>query len=145
MHAEITKAEEASSRPEIGATDGGGTARREDTRVLEGVLRRKKNDHGMFEDPWKQRIMCKLSNGVLEAVAVQDGKTGGEKWEGKFDLTAGWYLPPERRVGGSKVKYDPLRLDLLNKTSGEVTSLKAESIEQAGDTSSRLLSSYHLI
>ena len=106
---------------------------KDETTVLEGVLRRKKNEHGMFEDPWKQRIMCKLCNGVLEAVAVQDGKTSSEKWEGKFDLNKDWYLPPDRRVGGSKVKYDPLRLDLLNKTSGEVTSLKAESIEQAGD------------
>lgn len=100
---------------------------------MEGVLRRKKNDHGMFEDAWKQRVMCRLSGGVLEAVAIQDGKTSSEKWEGKFDLNKDWYLPPDRRVGGSKVKYDPLRLDLLNKTSGEVTSLKAESIEQAGE------------
>jgi hypothetical protein len=144
LHAEISKAEEV-SRPEATANDRGATQRREDTRVLEGVLRRKKNDHGMFEDPWKQRIMCKLSNGVLEAVAVQDGKTGGEKWEGKFDLTADWYLPPDRRVGGSKVKFDPLRLDLLNKISGEVTSLKAESIEQAGAFSSRSHASDSLI
>jgi hypothetical protein len=73
---------------------------KDDMPVLEGVLRRKKNEHGMFEDPWKQRIMCKLSNGVLEAVAVQDGKTSSEKWEGTFDLNKDWYLPPDRRVGG---------------------------------------------
>jgi len=101
--------------------------------VMETMLRRKKTDHGMFEDPWKLRMMCTLSNGVLEAVVVQDGRVGaGEKWETTYDLKKDWYLPPDRRVGGSKTKFDPVRFDLVRKSSGEVASFKAETLEQTG-------------
>jgi len=106
--------------------------------VMESMLRRKKTDHGMFEDPWKLRMMCKLVDGVLEAVVVQDGKmAAGEKWETKYDLKKDWYLPPDRRVGGNKSKFDPLRFDIVRKSSGEVASFKSESVDQTGAPLSR--------
>jgi hypothetical protein len=112
--------------------------------VMESMLRRKKTDHGMFEDPWKLRMMCRLVDGVLEAVVVQEKPTtAGEKWETKYDLKKEWYLPPDRRVGGNKSKFDPMRFDIVRKATGEVASFKAESVEQTGDTHTRAYTRTH--
>jgi len=39
-----------------------------------GVLRRKKDDHGMFEDPYKTVCAANLDHGVLELRVTQNGE-----------------------------------------------------------------------
>jgi hypothetical protein len=39
-----------------------------------GVLRRKKDDHGMFEDPYKTVCAANLDGGVLELRVTQNGE-----------------------------------------------------------------------
>ena len=57
----------------------------------EGVLRRKKEDHGRFEDPYKTVCVCRLQSGVLRVRLSQNGEVVGE--EERFDLRE-WRLLP---------------------------------------------------
>jgi len=59
--------------------------------VHEGVLRRKKEDHGRFEDPYKTVCVCRLQSGVLRVRLSQNGEVVGE--EERFDLRE-WRLLP---------------------------------------------------
>jgi hypothetical protein len=53
---------------------------------LVGTLRRKKEDHGMFEDPWKKKVFCWLSGNMLNMRNASD-QSGQETFElGKWDL-----------------------------------------------------------
>ena len=61
----------------------------------EGVLRRKKEDHKRFEDPYKTVCVCRLQGGVLRVRLSQNGEVAGE--EERFDLRQ-WRLLPRRCV-----------------------------------------------
>ena len=102
--------------------------------VMESILRRKKTDHGRFEDPWKLRMQASLGfDGLLRAVVVQDAHTKGvnyDKWESVYDVKNEWHLAPDRRVAGSKAKFDPMRFDLVHKQTGEVASFKTDAVEE---------------
>jgi hypothetical protein len=53
---------------------------------LVGTLRRKKEDHGMFEDPWKRKVFCWLSGNMLNMRNASD-QSGQESFElGKWDV-----------------------------------------------------------
>jgi hypothetical protein len=53
---------------------------------LVGTLRRKKEDHGMFEDPWKRKVFCCLSGSMLNMRNASD-QSGQESFElGKWDV-----------------------------------------------------------
>jgi len=96
---------------------------------VEGILKRKKAGHGVFEDPWKLRMHCYLVDQVLECIPLQDGKMVRDApTKERYDLLE-WYVPPERKVPNSKNKQDPLRFDLVHRTEGQVVGFKAESME----------------
>ena len=50
----------------------------------EGVLRRKKEDHGRFEDPYKTVCVCRLQGGVLRLKNSVNGEVVGD--EERLDL-----------------------------------------------------------
>mmetsp|Transcript_7081 Transcript_7081/g.16211 ORF Transcript_7081/g.16211 Transcript_7081/m.16211 type:complete len:135 (+) Transcript_7081:62-466(+) len=96
---------------------------------MTGVLRKKKAEHGLFEDPWKQKIQCTLFPTCLVCELLHEGKLTGLK--DMFPLDE-WQVPPERRLppsstsaarGGIKtpLKNDPSRFDLISKTKTEVS------------------------
>jgi hypothetical protein len=50
-------------RQQAGAKDGAGGV---EGAELVGSLRRKKNQHGFFEDPWKAKVLCWVTGGTLQ-------------------------------------------------------------------------------
>ena len=53
---------------------------------LVGTLRRKKEDHGMFVDPWKRKVFCWLSGYMLNMRNASD-QSGQESFElGKWEV-----------------------------------------------------------
>jgi hypothetical protein len=59
--------------------------------VYEGVLRRKKEDHGTFEDPYKMLVAARLRDGVLRVQDSENGMLVGE--EEHYNLRQ-WRLLP---------------------------------------------------
>ncbi|KAJ1475386.1 hypothetical protein T484DRAFT_1909725 [Baffinella frigidus] len=91
-----------------GAGGGGGVEGAE----LVGSLRRKKEPHGFFEDPWKAKVLCWVKGGMLQLKLAEGGggKTGFQGQEG-FDL-AKWKVEKGDKGRFSLVaeKAEPLRL-----------------------------------
>ncbi|KAJ1472942.1 hypothetical protein T484DRAFT_1838274 [Baffinella frigidus] len=55
-----------------------------------GVLRKKKQDHGRFEDPYRQTFVADLEDGILTLRLTKDGEVTGE--EESYNLGEGWKL-----------------------------------------------------
>eukprot|EP00960_Hanusia_phi_P037696 753067-Hanusia_phi.AAC.10 len=105
---------------------------RKGMKAMESILRKKKTDHGRFEDPWKIRLQCSLVDGVMECLHLNDKADTRERYTPspslgisspvlRYDMKQ-WYVPPERRVPG-KGKMDPLRFDLVHRDRGQVSFL----------------------
>ena len=60
--------------------------------LYEGLLRRKKEDHGRFEDPYKMVCVCRLQGKVLRVRLTHNGDVVG--LEEQFDLAKEWRLMP---------------------------------------------------
>lgn len=60
--------------------------------LYEGLLRRKKEDHGRFEDPYKMVCVCRLQGKVLRVRLTHNGEVVG--LEEQFDLAKEWRLMP---------------------------------------------------
>ena len=58
----------------------------------EGLLRRTKEDHGRFEDPYKMVCVCRLQGSVLRVRLTHNGEVVG--LEEQFDLKKEWRLMP---------------------------------------------------
>ena len=58
----------------------------------EGLLRRKKEGHGRFEDPYKMVCVCRLQGRVLRVRLTHNGEVVG--LEEQFDLEREWRLMP---------------------------------------------------
>lgn len=76
-----------------GGGDGGGTGPAPSGEILyEGLLRRKKENHGRFEDPYKMVCVCRLQGSVLRVRLTHNGEVVG--LEEQFDLSKEWRLMP---------------------------------------------------
>ena len=117
-------AEEAAGLPQAEETQ-----KRKGHKVMESILRKKKADHGRFEDPWKIRLQCSLADGVMECLHLNDKGDTRERSSflafppfltliRRYNMK-NWYVPPERRVPG-KGRMDPLRFDLVHRDKGQV-------------------------
>lgn len=75
-----------------GGGGGGGGAAVAGEILYEGLLRRKKEDHGRFEDPYKMVCVCRLQGSVLRVRLTHNGEVVG--LEEQFDLKKEWRLMP---------------------------------------------------
>jgi hypothetical protein len=106
-----------------GASGGGGAAPAGEI-LYEGLLRRKKETHGRFEDPYKMVCVCRLQGSVLRVRLTHDGEVVG--LEEQFDLSKDWRLMPRND------KPDRFSLNRIT-SSGDGTNLvtfRAESKDE---------------
>ena len=73
-----------------GAHSGRGGAAASAEILCEGLLRRKKEDHGRFEDAYKMVCVCRLQGSVLRVRLTHNGEVVG--LEEEFDLHKDWRL-----------------------------------------------------
>jgi hypothetical protein len=57
--------------------------------LYEGLLRRKKEDHGRFEDPYKMVCVCRLQGSVLRVRLTHNGSSVLAGLEEQFEVLAG--------------------------------------------------------
>ena len=94
---------------------------------LMGTLRRKKKDHGVFEDPWKTKVIAWIRKGYLHMKPATAGAVDRKVMTGQesFDM-AQWKVEKGEKAGkdkGGKV--------LLVPQSGDPVRLKADTQEEA--------------
>jgi len=90
----------------------------------EGLLRKKKEDHGRFEDPYKTVCVCRLQEGVMRIRITQNGEVVG--LEETYDLRE-WKLMPRQ---GKPDKFTIMRGVSASSIGGDsVLNLKADSKE----------------
>ena len=78
--------------------------------VYEGLLRRRKEDHGRFEDPYKTVCVCRLQGPVLRVRLTHNGGMVG--LEEQFDLKREWRVMPHSNKA-QNVKSSFHRVSLL--------------------------------
>ncbi len=79
---------EAPARDEGNGGGGGGAAVAGEI-LYEGLLRRKKEDHGRFEDPYKMVCVCRLQGSVLRVRLTHNGSSVLAGREEQFEVLAG--------------------------------------------------------
>ena len=93
--------------------------------LYEGLLRRKKEDHGRFEDPYKMVCVCRLQGSVLRVRLTHNGEVVG--LEEQFDLSKDWRLMPRSD------KPDRFSLNRIKNSADGVNTVtfKAEAKDEA--------------
>jgi len=91
--AELLNSHKRNSTPQErrGADHRGSTPSAHDLISYEGILRKKKDDHKRFEDPYKQAFSATLKDGVLSIRPLQAASLAGE--DESYDLRT-WRLLP---------------------------------------------------
>uniref|UniRef100_A0A7S4H9Q5 Uncharacterized protein n=1 Tax=Guillardia theta TaxID=55529 RepID=A0A7S4H9Q5_GUITH len=70
--------------------DGGGDDESLQAIRYSGMLRKKKEDHGMFEDPYKTMCMATLDDGILTLKMIVNGEVTDS--QEMYNLGDGWKL-----------------------------------------------------
>lgn len=116
-----------------GADSGGGGSAASGEILCEGLLRRKKEDHGRFEDPYKMVCVCRLQGSVLRVRLTHNGEVVG--LEEQFDLHKDWRLMPRSDKPG-RFSLNRIRNSLDN---ANTATFKADNKDEGNGTSSSCL------
>mmetsp|Transcript_38299 Transcript_38299/g.59783 ORF Transcript_38299/g.59783 Transcript_38299/m.59783 type:complete len:309 (+) Transcript_38299:1786-2712(+) len=87
-----------------------------------GVLKKKKRDHGRFEDPYKTTCVATLERGVLTLKITHNGELSGV--EETYDLSQGWKLVARE---DKKDRFTLVRSGPASNPSDDEVTLKADS------------------